>query len=53
MVTGTAVMIGGLYGFDSGLFALSVVVAMIVIRRTTRRASAGRPARRPPSSIRF
>ena len=31
MVTGTAVMIGGLYGFDSGLFALSVVVAMIVM----------------------
>ena len=31
MVTGTALMIGGLYGFDSGLFALSVVVAMIVM----------------------
>ena len=31
MVTGTAIMIGGLYGFDSGLFALSVVVAMIVM----------------------
>ncbi len=31
MVTGTSVMIGGLYGFDSGLFALSVVLAMIVM----------------------